>query len=237
MWPRLHSITDGNGDTTLKKNQEAARHRSLLLLYARYVCFRVFLNRAAAMRGGITANHKLSWLLIQVAPGTLLKRSDIFLECTVLAGGASDNYLEDAILREKLWIKEYLPQLPTLFCVLDEAQILSNDSTYFRSDEKQQPRPILREILRSWSWKLPDMIVSGTRIPMQGIEEAIGSVVAKEDDREMVTDLGGFDDEGDQLAYLQRYFPPGFLDSSLGEGLTSRAGYWLRGRFVFSAAV
>ena len=83
---KLSLQSAGNGDTTLKNNQKVARHRSLLLLYARYVCFRVFLNCAAAMTDGITADHKLSWLLIQVAPGTLLKRTDNFLECTELAG-------------------------------------------------------------------------------------------------------------------------------------------------------
>jgi hypothetical protein len=49
--------------------------------------------------------------------------------------------------------------------------------------------------------------------------------------------VGGFDDEGGQRAYLEQYFPPGFLDTPEGKEIVSRVGYWLRGRFVFNAAV
>ena len=74
---------------------------------------------------------------------------------------------------------------------------------------------------------------------MEEVETVLGSVVAKEgghQEQERVTEIGGFDDEGGQRAYLKRYLLPGFLDTSEGEELASRVGYWLRGRFVFNAA-
>jgi hypothetical protein len=236
---RLKRITDGNRDT-LKNNHEVARRRSLLLLYARSVCFRVFLECAAAMTGGITENHKVRWLLIQVAPATLLKQPDIFLACTRSAGSPSTGYLEGALADELSLIKKYLPQSSTLFCVLDEAQVLTKNSDYFRSETSpQQDRPILREILRSWREKLPDLIVSGTGISMREVETAMGAVVAKEGGGgpPTVTEIGGFDDEDGRRAYLEQYFPPGFLDTPEGKEVVSRVGYWLRGRFVFHAAV
>ena len=239
MQPRLEKITDGNSNTALIKNREDARRRFLLLLYARYVCFRVFLGCAAAMTGGITENHKLRWLLIQVAPVTLLEVPDIFLDCIKYAGRAPTQYLEDAIKLESGVIKEHLQQRSALFCVLDEAQDLIKVSVYFRSADSEVARPILREILHSWSSVLPNLIVSGTGISMRKVENVINSAVAKEgrQENETVTEIGGFDNEDGQQAYLKQYFPPGFLDTSEGKEVASRVGYWLRGRFVSNLAV
>ena len=52
-------ITAENHETTLPENKELARHRSLQLLYAHYVCFHVFLQCAAAADGQIMEIHKL----------------------------------------------------------------------------------------------------------------------------------------------------------------------------------
>jgi len=216
-----------------------ASRRFLLLLYARYVCFRVFLECAAAMPGGITENHKVRWLLIQVAPMTLLANSDPFLVFTQLAGGASSQYLEGAIHIESFIVQRLLPQRSTLFCVLDEAQDLTKNLDYFRSEANPaQGRPILRLIVLKWRQILPNLIVSGTGISMREVETVVGSAVAKESRSPVtVTEIGGFDDEGGWRAYLEQYVPPGFLDTSEGKEITSRVGYWLRGRFVFNAAV
>ena len=73
---------------------------------------------------------------------------------------------------------------------------------------------------------------------MREVETVTVSTVAKQGLRPVtVTEVGGFDDEGGRRAYLKQYFPPGLLDSSVGEEIASRVGYWLRGRFVFNAAV
>jgi len=70
---------------------------------------------------------------------------------------------------------------------------------------------------------------------MREVETVIGSVVAKEGSLpETVTEVGGFDEVG-RRAYLELYFPPGFLNTSEGKQIASRVGYWLRGRFVFNA--
>jgi len=126
-------------------------------------------------------------------------------------------------------------QQPTLFCVLDEAQALTKDLEYFQSEtEPVWPRPVLPPIVREWGLILPNLIVSGTGISMREVATIMGSVVAKKSGGpKTVTEIGGFDDE----AYLERYFPPGFLDTPEGKLLTSRVGYWLRGRFVSNAAV
>ena len=223
----------------LTENQGTASRHFLLLLYVRYVCFRVFLECAAQMPGGIAEDHKLRWLLIQVAPVALFNQTDIFYQLTCLAIRASSEYLADGIAFESITIQQLLRQPPTLFCVLDEAQLLTKDLDYFRSDANPaQGRPILRPIVTSWGQVLPNLIISGTGMSMQGVETAIGSTVAKMGAHPVtVTEVGGFDDEGGRRAYLNQYFPPGLLDSPVGKEIASRVGYWLRGRFVFNAAV
>jgi len=241
LTPRLNEIIDGGPATALDENRNVVRHRFRLLLYARYVCLRVFLECAAAMEGGITENHKGRWLLIQLAPITLLG-SDIFFNLIQSVGRASSDSLLGFIHHETMTIERLLqqqPQQPTLFCVLDEAQTLTKDLKYFQSETGPvTPRPILSPIVHEWGLIIPNLIVSGTGMSMREVETVMGSVGAKESGGpETVTQIGGFDDEDGRRAYLERYFPLEFLGTSEGKLLAYRVGYWLRGRFVFNAAV
>lgn len=72
------------------------------------------------------------------------------------------------------------------------------------------------------------------------VETVLGSAVLKagggrRGGPETVTEIAGFEDEGSQPAYFQRNFLPGSLGTPKGKEITSQVGYWLRGRFVFSA--
>jgi len=201
---------------------------------------RVFLQCAAEVDGEITENHKRRWLLIQLAPATLLDGVDIFALFAEPVGRASSQFLLDAILDESAIIKGLLPPPSTLFCVLDEAQTLTKNLNYFRSSaDPKKSRPILRPIVAAWSQFFKNLIVSGTGMAMRDVGTVLGSAVAKEGGLPpvMVTEIGGFDDEDSRQAYLKRYFPPGFLDTPEGEEIAHRVGYWLRGRFVFNAAL
>lgn len=235
---RLKKIEDGD-DTKLQRNQELAHRRSRLLLYGRYVCFRAFLECAAARDGEITESHRERWLLIQLAPLKLL-RKDIFRAFTREIGRASSEYLDGAIQEESNEIKNLLGPL-TLFYVLDEAQALIKDLDYFRSDtDSAKCRPILSPIIKDWGSRDQNLIVSGTGLSMLEVQSVVGSAVAKDgsgNEAKTLTEVGGFDNEGDQQAYLEQYLPPGFLDTSTGKEIRPRVGYWLRGRFVFNAAL
>ena len=179
----------------------------------------------AEMSDGITKNHRKCWLLIQLAPVTLLQKPNIFLAITWLAGGASEEYLTVAIQHEAQITKQLLPQPPTLFCMLDGVQVLTKASDHFQSAANSViPQPILHPIVCEWSSILPDLIVSGTGISMQEVKTVISSAVAREGDAgcpETVTEIGGFDDEGGQQAYLKQYFPPGILTQEI----VSQVGY------------
>ena len=69
---------------------------------------------------------------------------------------------------------------------------------------------------------------------MHEVEDVIGSVVAKEGPVpfDMVTEIGRFDDEDGQQAYINQYLLLGYLDTSEGKEIASRVGYWLCGQFV-----
>jgi hypothetical protein len=211
----------------LAANNQVVSRRFLMVLYARMVIFRIFLEQALAMPGRITEEHKGRWLLLQVAPETLLAEPDIFSALVQLLGRASSDYLRESAQHELVVVRRLFgPRPPALFCVLDEAQIPTNKfSDCFRSDtEAAEPRPILRPIISTWTDVLPNLIVSGTGISMQQLETVLGSVVAKVDGvppPETVTDLGAFDSEEDQRAYFKCYLPPGFLDTEAGEVLAS----------------
>jgi hypothetical protein len=238
----LTIIAEENRDTTWDTNQKVANHRSLLILYVRFSLFRVFLECASAMPGGITENHKGRWLLIQVAPATLLARPDIFRAFTKLTGGLDSQTLEEAIQSEFITVTELLaPQPSNLFCVLDEAQVPTNLflDRFLSETEPAQPRAILREIILTWTSILPNLIVSGTGISMQEVETVLSSAISKPSDvkPETVTDLGAFDNEKDQRTYLEYYLPPGFLDTASGKAVARRVGYWLRGRFICNVSV
>ena len=70
---------------------------------------------------------------------------------------------------------------------------------------------------------------------MTDVQTVTGSMVAQEGSgsSETVTEVGGFDEEDGRRAYLEKYFPPGTLDTPEGEEIVSRVEYWLRGRFSF----
>jgi hypothetical protein len=232
---RLTPLTEENRVTAQAENRKFASRRFLLLIYIRMLVFRIYLECASTMPGGITEEYKGRWLLLQVAPETLLVVPDVFLWLVRKLRGASRDLLDFLILMERESIVNLLGS-QHIFCVLDEAQVPTNNfADCFRSDtEPATARPILRQVIHEWASRLPDLIVSGTGVSMQEVQTVLGSVVAKDGglEPETMTDLGAFDNKEDQQAYLEQYLPPGFLDTVSGKALASRAGYWLHGRCV-----
>jgi hypothetical protein len=122
---RLTPVTPENRATALPANEDIASRRFLRVLYARIVVFRDFLKCASAMPGKITEVHKGRWLLLQVAPETLLAEPDIFSSLNQLLANASFGYLQESVQRELIIVRRLFgPRPPTLFCMLDEAQFL-----------------------------------------------------------------------------------------------------------------
>jgi len=60
----LTALTSENCEDTLRTNKQVTERHFLQFLGARIQIFRVFLERALAIRGGITEYHKSRWLLL-----------------------------------------------------------------------------------------------------------------------------------------------------------------------------
>ena len=104
---RLTALTEENRDTAHAYNQAVASRRFILLLYVRLLVFRVFLECASALPGGIVEEHKRRWLLVQLAPETLLG-SDVFDILTESLRDASPHYLMAGVNSEQLKVANHL---------------------------------------------------------------------------------------------------------------------------------
>jgi hypothetical protein len=219
-------------------NVDLASRYFLRVLYVRMFIFHIFLQCASSMAGGLTHAHKSRWLLLQVAPSTLLEGNDVFLMLTMLLNGSTYENLQRMFIEELLQVQELLKQpAMRLFNVLDEAQITMDkfSNCFLSQSDPVHLRPILRPLVKEWTRLLPNIVIAGTGLSMQDVEDVFGSAVAKEDGRpppETITDIGAFDAMEDQRDYLEKYLPPGFLDSEKGKPLASRLAQWLHGRCV-----
>ena len=124
------------------------------------------------------------------------------------------------------------------FVVVDEAQVAADHlKEYFCSTTGTDMRPILHEMYRfflQYSSVVSGIILSGTGLSIQMVEEAVGSVSAKKLDierREMVfTNVGRFDNSS-QEAYIRRYLT--LSDNDSDRRLLERMIYWCSGRYVY----
>jgi hypothetical protein len=218
----------------LVENRRVAIRRFLVILYVRLYIFGIFLQCAQSRPGGISDHHKGRWLLLQVASNTLLGRGDVFVSLSQILRRAPYHYLLEECEKELANIRRLLGLNSTIFCVLDEAQIPTDQfMDYLRSAvEPHTLRPIIHEILCAWGQILRDIIISGTSIPKQQVETVLTSLVAKEGNSGpvVITDTGTFDNSDAQQGYLAQYLPPDFLTSVVGRTAVSRAGHWLYGR-------
>jgi len=231
---RLTPVTDVSQKEQKKveaQNRDFVARRVLLILYIRMFVFRIYLECAKAS-GQIKDEHKGWWLLLQLAPPLFLG-DDVFTSQFRKLKGADRDTLDSLIQTESESIKMLLRGAP-IFCVLDEAQIPSNQfkDHFLSGQDSKTKRPILGQIIQDWVEWCPDLIVSGTGLSMREIDAVLSSVGEKTTGKEpeLVTDVGAFDTAESQRAYLWRYLPPDFLDPLLA----SRIEYWLRGRYLIT---
>lgn len=238
----LIDITPGNGEIIKRENKLKAEHTFLAVLCARVTIFRVFVECALEL-DLVIASQKHSWLLLQLQPKSFFG-TDIFHELARDMGRGSDledNHergsalvaLREQVTKELEEVKALL-DVKRLSCIFDEAQGTTDlHTTCFRSDaDPNQPRPVIRSLVDTFS-VVDDIIISGTGLSIRTLKSALSTVVAKDGGQTItVTGLGAFNCEADHRAYLSRYLPHNFLDTSSGKRLLRRIGFWLHGRYV-----
>ena len=222
--------------------QRVVKRRLAQLLLARLLLLDLLVQEARQLGGLQQKEHRRLWVLLQAHPSIFGEHPniDIFSDLTEHLRGASIEELNSRIydkcnaLDAPLNGRTTPPGQPIFFCVLDEVQItLSSPSGRlgdFVSKDGVKKRSILREIWRSWSsyWQIV-LVLSGTGIDLQALEETLTSVACKEHAYTSVHDIGAFDKKELQAQYIRRYIPVPSDDPRWADFLV-RAWTWFRGR-------
>jgi hypothetical protein len=200
---------------------------------ARLVVFRLFLQLAKARDGYVGAKHQRLWLLFQLSnplPG--FETPHPFVTMNKCLKRASDGALRTLIQDFEQIRLEYFPE--TRFTIaLDDARqaVRLYRSCFLSSGEPFKVRSILREIVKVFSSLTVRIIVSGTGLSLEEVEETLSSNVGKPLGQfETFVELGMFDNPLKLEATLQRYIPASILESPSGKSLRTRIREYLPGR-------
>ena len=238
-------------ESALKTNRNNAARIFNQIFLARLLIFDLFVEIMTQVREKNEPQdlYKQRWLLLQLQPSLLHPQIwDIFDHLVGKLSHACDSYINvttKALLvrvRELCTVENSVGEESTViqtpfFCVLDEAQYAATQHcSAFRSDHSNAHRPILREIVRAWEGQSFGqgvfMVVAGTGISKDVVDQAMASAIMKESKYRWCSDTGAFDDIQTQHRYILKYLPSSVVESPSGKRLIERMGYWLRGRSV-----
>ena len=245
-------------DAALRANREIASRIFRQIFLARLLIFNLFAEtmKNCARTSRDCRVYRARWLLLQLRPSFVHPEVwDIFDALSCKLSNATDAFInattktllgnvrslcsslqpeEPTSSPSKRMCTSEILQLP-FFCVLDEAQYAATQhNSSFRSDQNGSHRPILREIVKAWEGQAFGegvfMIVAGTGISKDVVDQAMASAIMKDSRYRWCSDTGAFDRQDIQLKYLQKYLPESLLSSEPGRRLVERVWYWLHGR-------
>lgn len=225
-------------DAAYNANHSVAERRVSQVLAARVYIFERFLKMAQATCPTRDINEfKVHWLFLQLCSVGIFGK-DLFAKLCDLLKDASDEYLMVVGFEVHSKLVEMQKEFSLnkeFFFVLDEAQVaIAGLHGSFRSNrDVSVKRPVLRPIINTWvnSSQFP-IIVSGTGLSMDAINEVKNSAVGKPGLVTLVTKTGAFDDPESHRKYIMRYMPDHVAKSNSGEEFLRRAWGYLRGRCV-----
>jgi hypothetical protein len=228
---------------TVPSAERAAQHESNRLiaskllrkvLAARIVVFELFLELAIKIDKSLQEKHKRIWLLFQLSedlnPPSITTHPFIRIMKNCL-GNASFEALDTLIRRLDNIREKHLP--PSKFIIgLDEAQraIRLYPHSFISSANKEIFRSILREVATVFTSYSLKLVVSGTGVSLEELEEAMHSGVSKPAAVKLFHDLGMFDTWPKLKPFVERYVPTSVLESPSGRRLQLRIREHLLGR-------
>lgn len=251
-YKRAKDIVQGKTDESsaaFAHMREVAQCRLAQALLARFLLLNLFVEEARKLPGGLQEKeHRRLWVLLQAQPQIFdetKKGEDIFTRLIQLLRQSDLNDLKHRIhaqyeslssLNQKI-VNPASKQLetPPFFCVLDEVQVTVHLRLgEFKSDTKPAKHPILREIWLLWTDVLkPEqmrVILSGTGIETQALEDTLDSAACKVHNYNTVYVTGAFEDPETQAKYIKRYIPASFDDDQHWMAFLDRAWAWTHGR-------
>ncbi|TRM66614.1 hypothetical protein BD626DRAFT_565707 [Schizophyllum amplum] len=209
--------TSASMETILK---QVAADVSGQIMLARLTIFKLYLE---SLSDPHDIRHRQRWLILQSSPIAMVQY-DLFIHliqyfdvCDV-----AQDYIQRQIADTLLGIRSIIGRDEPLFCVVDDAQSVSNH----RVDADMGSTTILREITRHWeTLEGLTLILSGTPFDMAPFQLSGGPRY------HLFTDTGFFDDPEEQATYVRRYMPLDLAESESGKKLVWRICLWLRGRY------
>ncbi|KAF8519086.1 hypothetical protein BU17DRAFT_90258 [Hysterangium stoloniferum] len=230
-----------------KKNAKAADRVFAMLLCARIFILKQFVQHVPVNTDATLARRR--WVLGQVLPPWSDNRGkDLFVSVLETLRPADTEVMRDIIsstLRElKTKRKDLFPDGSNtpLFVVIDEAQVAADRlKEYFRSNAGTDMRPVLREMYRFFleTRFFTGFILAGTGLSMKMVEDAVGSVDAKNvpgGGSRVFTDIGGFtENDSSQVDYIRRYIT--LSENYSDRRLLERMVYWFSGRHRLTASL
>ncbi|KAG6899289.1 hypothetical protein C0993_011483, partial [Termitomyces sp. T159_Od127] len=213
----LPPTSSSQHELSLNNNRQIASRIFGQLFLARLLVFNLFvdvmdeLSDVEDLTDAQTTAYRQRWLLLQLQPNLIHPKIwDPFDDITRKLSRASESYINTTTQTllsrvRKLCIDKTMPssneahQAP-IFCVLDEAQYAATQhSSAFRSENGAVHRPILREIVRAWESQTSGqgvfMVVAGTGISKDVVDQAMASAIMKESKYRWCSDTGAFDNQ------------------------------------------
>jgi hypothetical protein len=226
----LAKSTKGYNEASADHMHQKAHHRLLQFLLARFLLLSLFIEEACKCKGGLRpANHRRLWVLMQARPTQILGR-DAFMEVAQALRKASTDDLRKQIRDGYYKLQPTLGSRPL--------HLFLNEMGQFWGDDKDTERPLLRPIWLTMTQIFDSsemqVILSGTAIDVNLLEEVLGSTALKLFPYDFKKDIGAFDDLDAQRQYIEHYLPGN--QSEAWEAFLERAWGWCRGRYFLESS-
>ncbi|KAF8512374.1 hypothetical protein BU17DRAFT_69263 [Hysterangium stoloniferum] len=227
--PFEEQIRDQISNSNIKISKRAIQK----VLASRVVVFEWFLQLVIDRDGSLRPEHRRMWLVFQLSnslPG--LQTQHPFVRIKNCLDVASDEVLRALISGLDTIHSTYFPKSEFIIA-LDQAQYAARlyQYSFVSSTSPNIFRSVLREIVQGFLRSSVKVIVSGTGLSLEQVEDVLSSSVGKPSGQfETFVELGMLDDPLKLDATLRRYIPPSFLESESGKFLQQRIREYLPGR-------
>jgi hypothetical protein len=139
------------------ENEKITFNRIYKVLLARWMVFRTFIEVAKKQNGGLLPNNiKYDWLIFQLPPLVVVDGKHPFLAFvnSCLAGASLQTLLELLDATGPAAVLGSAFDHDSFFYILDEAQVAGERYMgAFADVSATVRRPVLRPIVRAWSWR------------------------------------------------------------------------------------
>ncbi|KAH7100108.1 hypothetical protein BKA62DRAFT_831222 [Auriculariales sp. MPI-PUGE-AT-0066] len=212
----------------LAENVTRARQALNCVITSRLLIFNLFCDLVQSLHVKEHIARRM-WLLLQLRSDIIFNTPDDDLFDRLLR---TVSLLDPTLVEKRLTVLTSSCKFPLSIIAVDEANVASgmHEASYVMSNG-QTLAPVLREVIRHFSSSFPTqrLIVSGTRIDMNVVTDAIESGTSNHSRIRLVCSLGSFDTIERTRNYVQHFLGP------VSKAQVARMHSWFQGRHRFLA--